>query len=139
MKAENERLVQKPAGGQRGGEKRGAVLRIHAAFLRRLTRAPALTTGFSMTGRQLRARLVRLFDTRPKRRGALLLALLCAAAVSVCGLVACGGPAVSEPDAGSTVSDAVSDAAVRAVPVSRAITCRGGGGLAGRLSGILFK
>ena len=112
MKAENERLVQKPAGGQRGGEKRGAVLRIHAAFLRRLTRAPALTTGFSMTGRQLRARLVRLFDTRPKRRGALLLALLCAAAVSVCGLVACGGPAVSEPDAGSTVSDAVSDAAV---------------------------
>ena len=93
-------------------KKRGAVLRIHAAFLRRLTRAPALTTGFSMTGRQLRARLIRLFDTRPKRRGALLLALLCAAAVSVCGLVACGGPAVSEPDVGSTVSDAVSDAAV---------------------------
>ena len=94
MKAENERLVQKPAGGQRGGEKRGAVLRIHAAFLRRLTRAPALTTGFSMTGRQLRARLIRLFDTRPKRRGALLLALLCAAAVSVCGLVACGAGGV---------------------------------------------
>ena len=71
-----------------------------AALLRaaRQGQTPLMTSGFSMTGRQLRARLVRLFDTRPKRRGALLLALLCAAAVSVCGLVACGAAVGTEEE-----------------------------------------
>lgn len=91
-----------------------------AALLRaaRQGQTPLMTSGFSMTGRQLRARLVRLFDTRPKRRGALLLALLCAAAVSVCGLVACGGPAVSGPGQGGAASDSMSAVAAAPTPSS---------------------
>ena len=82
----------------------------------RQARTPLMASGFSMTGRQLRARLARLFDTRPKRRGALLLGLLCAAAVSVCGLVACGGPAVSGPGQGGAASASMSAVAAAPTP-----------------------
>lgn len=55
----------------------------------RLNRGPALTSGFALNKRQFRQRLAALWDTAPKHRGRLLLAVL---ALTVCcagGLVAC--------------------------------------------------
>ncbi|WP_394964664.1 M56 family metallopeptidase [Candidatus Allofournierella excrementigallinarum] len=65
-------------------------------------RAPALTTCFSLTKRDVKARFARLWDTSPKRRGAAALAVFCLAAALAGALVACSTtPAESgEPDDG---------------------------------------
>lgn len=68
-------------------------------------RAPALTTCFSLTKKDVKARFARLWDTSPKRRGAAALAVFCLAAALAGALVACnaapresgGEPPVSAP------------------------------------------
>lgn len=68
-------------------------------------RAPALTTCFSLTKKDVKVRFARLWDTSPKRRGAAALAVFCLAAALAGALVACsaapresgGEPPVSAP------------------------------------------
>lgn len=55
----------------------------------RLNRGPALTSGFALNKRQFRQRLAALWDTAPKHRGRLLLAVLALTACCAGGLVAC--------------------------------------------------
>ena len=50
---------------------------------------PALTSGFALSKRQLKQRLTALWDTAPKHRGRILLAVLALAACCAGGLVAC--------------------------------------------------
>lgn len=76
-------------------------------------RAPALTTCFSLTKKDVKVRFARLWDTSPKRRGAAALAVFCLAAALAGALVACsatpaesGEPPVSAPPASAApVSD----------------------------------
>lgn len=72
---------------------------LHAVNRRR---APALTTCFSLTKKDVKARFARLWDTTPKRRGAAALAAFCLAAALAGALVACNAvPAEGGgPDAG---------------------------------------
>lgn len=79
-------------------------------------RAPALTTCFSLTKRDVKARFARLWDTTPKRRGAAALAALCLAAALAGALVACnaapaksGGPDDGPPPSSSPAPDYSSD------------------------------
>lgn len=50
---------------------------------------PALTSGFALSKRQLKQRLTALWDTAPKHRGRILLAVLALTACCAGGLVAC--------------------------------------------------
>ena len=59
---------------------------LHAVNRRR---APALTTCFSLTKEDVKARFARLWDTTPKRRGAAALAVFCLTATLAGTLVAC--------------------------------------------------
>lgn len=71
-------------------------------------RAPALTTCFSLTKRDVKARFARLWDLSPKRRGAAALAVFCLAAALAGALVACtAAPAESgsEPPAPTPASE----------------------------------
>lgn len=68
-------------------------------------RAPALTTCFSLTKRDVKARFARLWDTSPKRRGAAALAVFCLAAALAGTLVACNAsPAASNGEPPASVS-----------------------------------
>lgn len=78
------------------------------ALLQAAGRAPALAGGFVFSKREMKARLARLWDAAPKRRGAAALALVCLAGCGLAGLVACGEPA-GEPSASEP---AVSEPAV---------------------------
>lgn len=68
-------------------------------------RAPALTTCFSLTKKDVKVRFARLWDTTPKRRGAAALTVFCLTAALAGALVACnaapresgGEPPVSAP------------------------------------------
>lgn len=77
-------------------------------------RAPALTTCFSLTKKDVKVRFARLWDTSPKRRGAAALAVFCLAAALAGALVACSAapaenaaePVASAPPASAApVSD----------------------------------
>lgn len=67
-------------------------------------RAPALTTCFSLTKKDVKVRFARLWDTSPKRRGAAALAVFCLAAALAGALVACS--AAPAEDAGEPVASA---------------------------------
>lgn len=71
-------------------------------------RTPALTTCFSLTKKDVKARFARLWDLSPKRRGAAALAVFCLAAALAGALVACNAaPAESgsEPPAPTPASE----------------------------------
>lgn len=55
----------------------------------RQNRGPALTSGFALNKRQFKQRLAALWDTAPKHRGRILLAVLALAACCAGSLVAC--------------------------------------------------
>ena len=55
----------------------------------RQNRGPALTSGFALSKRQFKQRLAALWDTAPKHRGRVLLAVLALTACCAGGLVAC--------------------------------------------------
>lgn len=69
----------------------------------RLGHASALTSGFALSKRDMLARLARLWDTAPKRRGLGALAVMAGCACMLGGLVACGKavPPVLTPAASS--------------------------------------
>lgn len=66
-------------------------------------RTPALAGGFTFSKREMQARLARLWDAAPKRRGAAALAAVCLAGCALGGLVACSAPA-GEPSAPAPVT-----------------------------------
>ncbi|WP_394968076.1 M56 family metallopeptidase [Candidatus Allofournierella merdipullorum] len=66
---------------------------LHAVNRRR---APALTTCFSLTKKDVKARFARLWDTTPKRRGATALAVFCLTATLAGALVACNAVPAKE-------------------------------------------
>ncbi len=97
----------------------------------RQNRGPALTSGFALSKRQLKQRLTALWDTAPKHRGRILLAVLALTACCAGGLVACkpadAAPQDEQEPAATAAAPEPSETANPIVTPGAAARLNGGG------------
>lgn len=83
----------------------------------RQNHGPALTSGFALNKRQLKQRLAALWDTAPKHRGRILLAVLALAVCCAGGLVACKTDDTAQAEPTPAATQEPTETEETAVPV----------------------